>query len=93
MKALFLSCTLKASPEPSNTEALCQVLVRQFEEEGITSEIVRLVDYDVKPGVRSDEGGGDDWPFIRGKILDADILVMATPTWLGQHSSICQRAL
>jgi multimeric flavodoxin WrbA len=93
MKALFLSCTLKASPAPSNTEALCQVLVRQFEEEGVTSEIVRLVDFNVKPGVRSDEGEGDDWPFIRRKILAADILVMATPTWLGQHSSVCQRAL
>lgn len=93
MKALFLSCTLKASPAPSNTEALCQVLVRQFEQEGVTSEIVRLVDYDVKPGVKSDEGEGDDWPFIREKILAADILVMATPTWLGQHSSVCQRAL
>ncbi|HEX8444128.1 MAG TPA: flavodoxin family protein [Allosphingosinicella sp.] len=93
MKALFLSCTLKASLAPSKTEALAQVLVRQFEEEGITSEIVRLADYNVKPGVSSDEGEGDDWPFIRGKIVAADILVMGTPTWLGQHSSICQRAL
>jgi multimeric flavodoxin WrbA len=93
MKALFLSCTLKASPAPSNTEALAQVMVREFQEEGITSEIVRLADYNVKPGVSSDEGVGDDWPFIREKIVAADILVMATPTWLGQHSSICQRAL
>jgi multimeric flavodoxin WrbA len=93
MKALFLSCTLKASPAPSNTEALCRVLTSEFERNAVTSEIVRLVDYNVKPGVRSDEGEGDDWPFIRGKILAADILVMATPTWLGQHSSVCQRAL
>jgi multimeric flavodoxin WrbA len=93
MKALFLSCTLKASPATSNTEALCQVLVSQFEEEGVTSEIVRLVDFNIKPGVKSDEGEGDDWPFVHEKILAADILVMATPIWLGQHSSICQRAL
>lgn len=93
MRALFLSCTLKASPAPSNTEALCRVLVRQLEQEGVTSEIVRVVDYNVKPGVKSDEGEGDDWPRIREKILAAEILVMATPTWLGQHSSICQRAL
>lgn len=93
MKALFLSCTLKASPAPSNTEALCQVLVKQFQEDGVTSEIVRLVDLNIKPGVKSDEGEGDDWPGIREKIVAADILVMATPTWLGQHSSICQRAL
>jgi multimeric flavodoxin WrbA len=93
VKALFLSCTLKASPAPSNTEALCQVLVRQFAEEGVDSEIVRLVDHDVKPGVSSDEGPGDAWPRIREKLIAADILVMATPIWLGQHSSLCQRAL
>jgi multimeric flavodoxin WrbA len=93
MKALFLSCTLKASPAPSNTEALCRVLIGQFERDGVSSEIVRLVDLDIKPGVKSDEGKGDDWPAVREKILAADILVMATPTWLGQHSSLCQRAL
>lgn len=93
MNALFLSCTLKPSPAVSNTEALCRVLVDQFAEEGVASEIVRLVDLDISPGVRSDEGEGDDWPAVREKILAADILVMATPTWLGQHSSVCQRAL
>jgi multimeric flavodoxin WrbA len=93
MNALFLSCTLKPSPAVSNTEALCRVLVDQFAEEGIGSEIVRLVDLDIAPGVRSDEGEGDEWPGVREKILAADMLVMATPTWLGQHSSVCQRAL
>lgn len=93
MKALFLSCTLKPSPTPSNTEALAKVLVKQFKSEKIESEIVRLADLNIKPGVKSDEGKGDDWPKVREKILAADILVMATPTWLGQHSSICQRAL
>ena len=93
MNALFLSCTLKPSPAVSNTEALCRVLVEQLAEEGIGSEILRLVDLDIAPGVRSDEGEGDDWPGVREKILAADILVMATPTWLGQHSSVCQRAL
>lgn len=93
MNALFLSCTLKRSPALSNTESLCQVLIDQFADEGIGTEIVRLVDLDIAPGVRSDEGKGDDWPAVREKILAADILVMATPTWLGQHSSVCQRAL
>ncbi len=93
MKALFLSCTLRLSPERSNTEALCEVLIAQLAREGVTSELIRLVDHNVKPGVRSDEGDGDDWPAIREKILAADILIMATPTWLGQHSSVCMRAL
>ncbi len=93
MKALFLSCTLKEPPEPSNTEALCQVLIDQLTKEGVESELVRLSGLNIKPGVKSDQGEGDEWPGIREKILAADILVMATPTWLGQHSSICQRAL
>jgi len=93
MKALFLSCTLKASPAPSNTEALAQVLIKQFKSEKIESEMIRLVDLDIKPGVTSDEGKGDAWPGVREKILAADILVIATPTWIGQHSSVCQRAI
>lgn len=93
MRALILSCTLKTSPEPSNTESLAQVLIGQFKAEGVESEIVRLVDLDIKPGVKSDMGPGDAWPGVREKILAADIVVMATPTWLGQHSSVCQRAI
>jgi multimeric flavodoxin WrbA len=93
MKALVLNCTLKPSPETSNTEALARVLMDQLEKDGIACEIVRLVDLDIKPGVKSDQGPGDDWPDVREKIAGADILVMATPTWLGHMSSICQRAL
>ena len=93
MRAIVLLCTLKKSPEPSNTEALARVLTREFEADGVESDIVRLVDLNILPGVKSDEGPGDDWPAVREKILAADILVMATPTWLGQASSICQRAL
>ena len=54
---------------------------------------MRLVDLDIKPGTESDMGSGNAWPGIRDRILAADIVVMATPTWLGQHSSVCQRAL
>ncbi len=93
MRALFLSCTLKTSPAASNTEALAQVLLDQLASEGIESEMVRLVDLDIKPGTKSDMGNGDAWPAVRTKILAADIVVMATPTWLGQHSSVCQRAI
>ena len=93
MKALILNCTLKASPETSNTEALARVLVEEWRKDGVESEIVRLVDLDIKPGVKSDEGGGDAWPQVRGKIAKADILVIATPTWLGHMSSVAQRAL
>lgn len=93
MRALILSCTLKPSPQTSNTEALAQAMIRQFHHDGVETEMVRLVDLDIRPGVVSDAGEGDDWPQVRRKILAADVLVMATPTWLGQHSSVCQRAL
>lgn len=93
MRALVLNCTLKPSPDPSNTEALARVLMSQFEADGVETELVRLVDLNIKPGVESDMGEGDEWPSVREKILASQILVIATPTWLGQQSSVCMRAL
>jgi multimeric flavodoxin WrbA len=93
MRAVVLNCTLKRSPEPSNTEALARVVMGQLNAEGVDCELIRLVDLDIFPGVKSDMGEGDAWPMVRAKIVAADILVMATPTWLGQQSSVCQRAL
>lgn len=93
MRALVLNCTLKPSPGPSNTEALAQVLVDCFRQDGIEVDVVRLVDLNIKPGVETDMGEGDEWPGVRDKLLAADILVIATPTWLGQQSSVCMRAL
>ena len=61
--------------------------------EGVGTDIVRVVDHDVKPGVSSDEGDGDAWPQIRARILDARILIVASPTWLGKPSSVAQRVL
>ena len=93
MRALILNCTLKPSPVTSSTEALASVVIAELEKGGVETEIVRLVDLDIKPGVDSDMGKGDEWPGVREKILAADILIVATPTWLGQHSSVCMRAL
>src|SRR5689334_16572389 len=93
MKALVLNCTLKASPETSNTEALARVVMDQLEKDGVETEIVRLADLDIKPGVESDMGKGDQWPGVREKILAAEILIVATPTWMGQMSSIAKRAV
>ena len=93
MRALVLNCTLKPSPATSNTEALARVVLEALEGQGVTTELVRVADYDVRPGVSSDEGDGDQWPRLRSKILDAEILVMASPTWLGQPSSVAKRVL
>jgi multimeric flavodoxin WrbA len=54
---------------------------------------VRVVDYDVKPGVELDMGDGDAWPAIRAQLIDADIVILSTPTWMGQQSSVRQRVL
>ena len=83
MRALVLNCTLKPSPAKSNTEALARVVMEALEGYGLETELVRVVDHDVKPGVSSDEGQGDEWPGIRAKLLAAEILVFASPTWLG----------
>jgi multimeric flavodoxin WrbA len=90
MKALFLNCTLKRSPEISNTEALMSRVVEWFDAMDVDSEIVRVVDYNVPTGVTSDEGEGDEWPRILEKVKDADILVIGTPIWFGHRSSVAQ---
>lgn len=93
MKALILNCTLKPSPETSSTQALAQVVIDELRAGGVETELVRLVDLNIKPGVKTDQGEGDDWPRIHEKIMAANIVVFATPTWVGQMSSICMRAL
>ena len=55
--------------------------------------VVRIADLDIKPGVTSDEGDGDAWPAVRAKVLDSDILLLATPIWMGHPSSLAQRVL
>jgi multimeric flavodoxin WrbA len=93
MKALVLNCTLKPSPEPSNTEALAHVVMEALEKEDVETELVRVADHDVRPGITNDEGDGDEWPPILEKVLGAEILVVATPTWLGRPASVAQRVL
>ena len=93
MKALVLNCTLKPSPETSSTAALATVVIAELERGGVEVEMVRLVDLNIKPGIKTDEGPGDDWPAVHAKIMAANIVVFATPIWLGQMSSICLRAI
>ena len=93
MRAVIINCTLKPSPEPSNTEALARVVADAMEKQGVTVDWVRAADHDIKPGVESDMGPGDAWPAIREKVLAAEILVVATPTWVGRPSSLAQRVL
>ncbi|WP_206477039.1 flavodoxin family protein [Microbacterium sp. KRD172] len=93
MRALVVNCTLKPSPAESSSEVLGSQMSTFLTENGVTCERVRAVDHMILPGVEKDMGEGDEWPALREKVLDADILVFVTPTWLGQHSSVAQRVL
>jgi multimeric flavodoxin WrbA len=93
VRALILVCTLKASPAESSSELLASQVLEALDEQGVEGEIVRVVDHDVRFGVSTDEGEGDGWPEIRQRLLDSDVLVIATPIWMGQPSSVCKMVL
>jgi multimeric flavodoxin WrbA len=93
LKVLALNCTLKSSVIPSSTEKLLGELLAAFREYDAKGEIVRVVDFNVKPGVTADEGAGDDWPGLRKRVLACNILVIGSPIWLGQPSSVAKRVL
>lgn len=93
LKVLAFNCTLKSSGEESSTDRLLSQVLDALRQHDVEGEILRIVDYNVKPGVRSDEGEGDAWPELRRKVLDSDIFILGTPIWLGQPSSVCKRVL
>jgi multimeric flavodoxin WrbA len=94
VRALALNCTLKRSPQDSNTAALTRVVLDALQQRGVETAMVRVVDHVVEPGVVSEElSSADQWPALHEQIVAADILIVATPTWLGQQSSISKRVL
>jgi multimeric flavodoxin WrbA len=94
MNAICLNCTLKRSPEASSAASLADVVMSVLREQGVETDEIRLVDHQIDPGVVSEAvSEGDEWPQVRERILAAEILVVATPTWIGQPSSVSKRAL
>jgi multimeric flavodoxin WrbA len=95
LKVLAFNCSLKSArdKEKSSTDVLLKQMLEAFEEHGAKGEIVRAVDNNIKPGVTSNEGRGDAWPKLCKRVIDADILVIGTPVWLGQPSSVAKRVL
>ncbi|BBK44176.1 hypothetical protein STVA_41960 [Allostella vacuolata] len=93
LTALALNCTLKRGDSASSTDKLLAEVLAELAQHGVSGETVRVADLDIKPGVTSDEGEGDAWPGLRRRILAADILVLGTPIWLGQPSSVAKRVL
>jgi multimeric flavodoxin WrbA len=93
LTALALVCSLKPSPAPSSSELMARQILEELAGHGVTGDVVRVVDHDVKPGVEVDMGEGDAWPAIREQMMAADILIVSTPTWVGHMSSVAQRVL
>jgi multimeric flavodoxin WrbA len=97
LRAVYVSCTLKPSPEPSHTEGLMRTSAAIMRDHGVAVDEVRAVDHDLAPGVWPDmrEHGApsDGWPALFPRILAADILVIGTPVWLGDKSSVATRVV
>jgi len=97
LRALFLSCTLKRSPERSHTEGLAARSIEIMRGAGVEVELVRVVDHEVPPGVypgMTEHGWDrDDWPAIQASVMASDILVLCTPIWLGDKSSVCTKVV
>jgi multimeric flavodoxin WrbA len=95
LRAAFVNCTLKRSPGVSHTAGLMDVSAAIMRAHGVAIDEIRAVDHDIAPGVYPDmtEHGWDvdDWPPLAERILAADILVVGTPIWLGDKSSVCTR--
>ncbi|WP_062321302.1 flavodoxin family protein [Halolactibacillus sp. JCM 19043] len=90
---LFLNASLKDSSEPSHTQGLYERARKLYEQEGAQTESVRLADYDIRHGVTGDEGDGDEWPQLLEKVIQADIVLIGTPLWLGEKSSLATQAI
>ncbi len=97
LKALFLNCTLKRSPERSHTQGLIDISKAILEKNGVGVEVLRPVDYDLAFGVWPDmkEHGWktDEWPGILDKVMAADILVIGSSIWLGEKTSVCTQVI
>lgn len=97
LSAVFLNCTLKPTGQLSHTGELLGVVDAIMQANGVRTEIIRPVDLVLPPGVQPDmtEHGfdRDDWPALCRKVMDANILVLATPIWLGEESSVCRRVI
>jgi len=97
LKALFLNCTLKKSPELSHTEGLITISKAIMEKNGVNVETLRPVDlnlaFGVYPDMTAHGWGVDDWPSVYEKVKSADILIIGSPIWLGEKSSVCTQVI
>lgn len=97
LTAMFINTTLKKTPNLSNTQGLMNISSEIMSRQGVTIDHIRAADHDIPPGVWPDmtEHGvdTDEWPALFERVMAADILVLGTPIWLGEKSSICTRVI
>jgi multimeric flavodoxin WrbA len=97
LRATFINCTLKRSPEVSQTQGLADLSISIMRRLGVSVDVVRAVDHEIATGVYPDmtEHGWerDEWPSIYDRVMAANILVLTTPIWLGDKSSVCTRVI
>ena len=97
LSAVFINTSLKRSSETSHTQILMDVAIAIMEAQGAKTTTLRAADLDIPPGVQPDmtEHGwdSDGWPAVQKQVMAADILVIGTPIWLGDKSSICTRVI
>jgi multimeric flavodoxin WrbA len=91
-RATILLGTLKRSGL-SNTETLCEFLTGRMEQSGIDCHTIKLVNHEIAPGTYSNMGAGDEWPEILERLLGSDIIILATPIWWANQSSLIQRVI
>jgi multimeric flavodoxin WrbA len=93
LKATALVCTLSPSPKKSSSELLANEVLAELATHGVQGQTFRVVDHHVTFGVMTDMGDGDEWPKLRQAILESDILLVATPIWMGQPSAVTKMVL
>ncbi len=96
LSAVVFNCTLKPTPQTSHTDRLLKRMEHIFEFANVDFEIVRAVDYNLAPGVKADmrdDGFEDEWPELAQKVRNANIIILATPIWLGEESSVCRKVI
>ncbi|MEJ8852697.1 flavodoxin family protein [Variovorax rhizosphaerae] len=93
LRALAFNCSLKPPGQPSSTAAMLGHVRDALATHGVACEIVSATGFNILPGVRSDEGSGDEWPELRAKVVSSDIIVIGSPIWIGQPSSVAKRVL
>jgi len=97
LKAMYINCTLKKWPRKSHTQGLIDLSVNIMKKEGVKVEQIRFVDEEIPFGAFPDmtEYGykSDEWPKLFERIFDADILIIGTPIWLGERSSVASKLI